>query len=321
MTLPATECVITGLTNGTSYTFTAKATGPDGTSPASAVSEPLLVGRKPGRPMNATAVALAGGDARVTWDAPTYDGGLPVTGYQVSGTAGTGCVTDGRSCLVTGLIPGSKYTWSVRAVNDAGTSDASPGSAPVTALAPSRPDAPSVTTVERAGDGKVRVVVQANRSNGAPITSFTVRANPGIRTCQIAAPALECTLTGLTNGATYSVTATATNRLGTSPASVASEPLQVGKAPGRPQNLAVTGLSGGRALVTWTPPATDGGLPVTGYAVNTTTGKLSCRTSGELQRTLTGLEAGRTYIVVASATNAAGSSVASLSGLTVTGLP
>lgn len=59
---------------------------------------------------------------------------------------------------------------------------------------------------------------------------------------------------------------------------------------------------------------------MTSYAINTTTGKLSCRTSGELQCTLTGLEAGRTYMVVASATNIAGTSVASLSGPTVIGV-
>ena len=128
-------------------------------------------------------------------------------------------------------------------------------------------------------------------------------------------------MTGLTNGVTYTFTATATNALGTSVASVTSAPLVVGKAPGRPQNLVVTALPGGQALVTWTSPATDGGLPILSYAVNTTTGKLSCRTTGELKCTLTGLEAGRTYTVIASASNEAGTSIASLTGPTVTGLP
>ena len=58
----------------------------------------------------------------------------------------------------------------------------------------------------------------------------------------------------------------------------ASQPLQVGKTSGRPQNLAVAALPDGRALVTRTPPATDGGLPVTAYARNTT-GTLRCRTT------------------------------------------
>ena len=320
-TLPVTECTVTGLTNGTSYTFTAKATGPDGTSIASPVSEPLLVGRRPSRPQNAVAVALAGGDARVTWDAPSYDGGLPITGYRVSGASGKSCTTDGKlSCVVTGLTVGSKYTWSVYSINDAGTSDASPGTAPIVAVAPSKPDAPAIVTVERAGDGKARIVVEAGRSNGSPITGFTVKASPGIRTCAIVAPALECTMTGLTNGSTYTFTATATNALGVSPASATSSPLLVGKAPGRPQNLTVTALPGGQARVTWTPPATDGGLPITKYTVNTTTGKLTCSTTGALECTLTGLEAGRTYTVIASATNEAGTSISSLTGPTVTGL-
>ena len=322
VTLPTQECIVTGLANGSTYTFTAKATGPDGTSASSATSEPLLVGRRPGRPQNAVATPLAGGDARITWDLPTWDGGLPVTGYRVTGASGTGCTTDGKTqCLITGLKPGAKYTWSVYAVNLAGTSDASPGTLPVVALPASAPDAPSIATAERAGDGRARIVLAPGRANGSEITTMTVKASPGTKGCSITPPATECTVIGLTNGSSYTFAATSTNALGTSPLSAASAPLQVGRAPGRPTELAVTARPGGTALATWKPPTYDGGLPVTGYTIYTTVGKLSCKTSGELQCVLQGLEAGKTYTVVATATNAAGTSVSSLTGPTVTGLP
>lgn len=330
-TLPATECIVTGLTNGSSYTFMAKATGPDGTSMASPVSESIVAGRRPQRPVNAVATALGGGDAQITWDAPAWDGGLQITEYRVAGASGRGCTTTGaRTCLVSGLTPGSKYTWSVVAVNAAGASDNSTGTPTITAIGATRPGIPTVSKAERAGDGKVKVTVTPGRDNGSP-QRIVVRADvlrpSGVwervatRWCAITAPATDCLMEGLTNGSYYRFLAEASNAVGTTALSAPSAPLQVGRSPGRPQNLTVVAQPAGRALVTWTPPATDGGLPITAYTVNTTTGKLSCKTTGELQCTLTGLEAGKTYIVIASATNEAGTSVASLSGPTVTGLP
>lgn len=84
----------------------------------------------PGRP------AVAAGAKRVTvsWTAPPYNGGAPVTGYTlipyrdgvrqavlVLGTA--------LSKVVTGLTPGASYTFAVQARNAAGTSAPSPRSA------------------------------------------------------------------------------------------------------------------------------------------------------------------------------------------------
>jgi hypothetical protein len=331
VTLPNAECVVSGLTNGSPYTFTAKATGPDGISVASPVSESFVPARRPQRPVNATATALGGGDAQIAWDAPAWDGGMPITQYRVSGASGKTCTTDGATrCMISGLTPGTKYTWSVVAVNAAGTSETSVGTPTITAMGATRPGMPTVTKAERAGDGKAKVTVAAGRDNGLP-QRIVVRADVkrasgewervATRSCTITAPAVDCTMIGLTNGLYYRFLAEASNTLGATALSAPGEPLQVGKNPGRPQNLAVTALPGGEALVTWTAPATDGGLPITSYTANTTVGKLSCKTTGELQCTLKGLEAGKTYTVIASATNDAGVSLASLTGPTVTGMP
>ena len=71
------------------------------------------------------------------------------------------------------------------------------------------------------GDGQATVSFSAPATNGgAAISSYTVTASPGGRTATGSASPL--TVTGLTNGTSYTFTVTATNALGTGPASAAS---------------------------------------------------------------------------------------------------
>ncbi len=85
------------------------------------------------------------------------------------------------------------------------------------------PDAP-YGVVATAGDAQIAVGWTAPADNGRPITGYTVTAVPAngaipARTCIPAGTSIACTLTGLTNGVTYSITVTATNANGTGPAS------------------------------------------------------------------------------------------------------
>jgi hypothetical protein len=85
----------------------------------------------PDQPTSPTGVAGTR-SVTVSWTAPAFDGGSPVTGYTVTASpGGSTCTTGGStSCTVTGLTSLSTYTFTVSATNSVGQglpSVASPG--------------------------------------------------------------------------------------------------------------------------------------------------------------------------------------------------
>ncbi len=130
----ATTRTVTGLANGTAYTFTVAATNAIGTgadSIASAAATPATV---PGAPTGVTARPIDSG-AEVSWTAPLATGGSPVTHYVVTPFAGgvaqtatTFPASGGTTQLVGDLVNGASYTFTVAAGNVAGTGPASTSS-------------------------------------------------------------------------------------------------------------------------------------------------------------------------------------------------
>ena len=124
---------VTGLTNGTPYTFTVTAANAMGSGAASAASNsvtPQAVA--PNAPTSI--VAIPGNTkATITFSAPVNDGGSAITGYTVTTTPG-GTITTGTASpiIVTGLSNGTAYTFTVTATNAIGTSTASAVSNSVT---------------------------------------------------------------------------------------------------------------------------------------------------------------------------------------------
>ena len=118
-----TTHTVTGLDNGTEYTFEVRAVNRKG--PGEAVEAAAIPVSAPGAPGNLTAV---GGDGEVvlSWEAPTSDGGTAITDYEYRLDGTDPWISTGSTATthtVAGLDNGTEYTFEVRAVNVAGAGE------------------------------------------------------------------------------------------------------------------------------------------------------------------------------------------------------
>jgi len=126
---------VTGLTNGSAYTCTVKATNSAGAGTASS-SVSVTPRTVPGAPTIGAATP-GSTTASIAFTAPTSTGGASISGYTVSCVGGGATVTATGSASpisVTGLTNSTTYSCTVKATNAAGSGAAS-GSVSVTPLA------------------------------------------------------------------------------------------------------------------------------------------------------------------------------------------
>jgi len=298
---------VSGLENGTSYTFAVTAANAAGTGPASEPSPPVTPATVPDPPTDLDVVAESEA-ATVSWLAPIWDGGSPITGYVVTASSDGITATvegDATSVTVTGLTNGITYTFTVHALNAAGASTAS---APSDAVVPARtvPQAPLQVTAD-AGDSSATVSWMPPASDGgSAITAYAVTVWPDGYAVIVDGQTTSAILTNLVNGLVYNFTVTASNALGTGPPSEPSEPLGPAAAPDMPGALALSSRNGS-LILTWDPPISDGGSPVIEYTVTIFPGGWTTSVDGDTTSvTLTDLTAGVAYTVAVTASNAVG---------------
>ena len=182
----------------------------------------------PGQVTNVS--GTAGYDAAtINWSAPSSGG--TVTTYTVTPYIGsqaqapTTVQAPATGVTLDNLQQGTAYTFTVQASNPNGAGPPSSASNQVTPTGPSAPAAPTAVTASPAS-GQALVSWTAPNTNGSPITSYTITpyagGSPQTPVQVLNGSATSATVTGLATGTSYMFTVSATNGLGTGPASAAS---------------------------------------------------------------------------------------------------
>ena len=120
-TCPTATCDATGLTNGTSYTFSVRAHNAVGWSEVSAKSKPASPDAKPGLVSNIHTTKLASHSIWIAWNPPSLNG-KSVDMYEVFFDGKSYRVRDTRF-YAGGVDNNTRYTFKIRAHNPAGWGD------------------------------------------------------------------------------------------------------------------------------------------------------------------------------------------------------
>ena len=231
----------------------------------------------------------------ISWRPPEYDGGVPLTGYQVEIHPKCSAAKRGmpeqwvlmytgleRSCTLSGLCAGCTYKSRVRAVNEKGVGAFSfPTDVATSAANPEAPGPPSAST--RFQDALLVHWTPPQHDGGSPVLSYRLCLRPvgfleqrqnqlengDSSSFHTAYDGAECSaeISGLEAGRKYEFKVSATNRQGTSPWSAISV---LATRPGLPLTpappSAVPGAVSRTLELQWTRPYGNG-APVDSFVV------------------------------------------------------
>ncbi|WP_144437801.1 Ig-like domain-containing protein [Shewanella algae] len=263
---------VTGLSNGTDYSFTVSASNTAGTGPASSPSNTVTPKANQSISFNNPGAQDFGTTPTLT--ATASSGLTPVfssttTGVCTITASGTLTFVTTGNCSIDADQPGDSSYNAAPTVTQSFT---------VNAVVPGAPT--SVNAVASDASATVSFAAPVS-SGGAAISSYTVTSSPGGLTASGAGSPL--TVIGLSNGTDYSFTVSASNTAGTGPASSPSNTVT----PKANQSISFSnpGAQDFGTTPTLTATASSGLTPVfssgsTGVCTITTTGTLSFISAG-----------------------------------------
>ncbi|MDE2804222.1 MAG: fibronectin type III domain-containing protein [Gemmatimonadota bacterium] len=278
----ATSYRHTGLTGGTTHHYRVAAINAIGAGDFSDEDSATTDPRAPDAPRGLSARATGTSAIALNWTAPLSDGGTPITGYRIEArtdnTGWTAVVTNTGSRATahtdTGLSPGTKRYYRVRAINRAGSSDWSDVAHATTSA--TTPGAPTdLTAVASTVGGSTRLLLTWKRpasDGGAAITAYRIEVSPtGVAGWDLVATTgggiTTYLHTGLAPGTTRYYRVAAVNARGPGAPSDVVPGTTDAAPPAQPLNLRARGAGPTSITLDWQAPAADGGAPVTSYSV------------------------------------------------------
>lgn len=208
------------------------------------------------------------------WTPPVNDGGSTVTGYQVSVDGGTAVSTTSPTYTAYGLSSNVSHTFSVTAVNVAGSSSALGGSQATAASPPitTVPSEPMNMTISQVTATSITVNWDPPYGDGgSPITDYQFQIDGGPRS--VCSPYSPCTgspytVTGLAPGSTHTFSVYARNINGSSLPRNITQTTNALAPPSEPTDLEFSGVTDTSITAAWATPASPGGSAISGYEVS-----------------------------------------------------
>jgi surface protein len=300
--------ILSSLSNGTTYNFGIMAVNAVGLSQVSLLTTSTLYYNKPIAPLNIEALPVTNNSTILSWVNPIVN--YNISSFNITTIPSTVLTTTSNlSTVVSSLINGVSYKFSITATNLRGTSLPTTWSTGSTKY--TLPNYPSTVTAVP-GIQLANISWTSPISNGGlPIIMYNITAydssQNSVQTISKPANISSVTVSSLISGNSYVFGVTAATNLGYSLSTVTSSIIiQYPGPPDLPTNVSSISKNTA-AILNWTKPS-DNGLSITSYAFTTTPsgGSTIYYDSSGSYAVIGGLTNGTSYTISVSASNVAG---------------
>lgn len=235
----------------------------------------------PGPPQNLVPLEVYSDRVVLQWQPPEEDGGSPVIAYVVekrdlSRKKWTVASTIEQTTLtISDLLENTLYSFKVSAINDIGTGPSCELPEPVVAknpfTVPKKPGEPEVSNMRK--NSCTLTWTAPESDGGAPIIGYVIERKErlSMRWAPIVhepVPELTFKVEELFEGTDYEFRIIAMNKAGASEPSFPSRPVTAKEpftVPSQPQPPNVDDVANDMVTLSWSPPDSDGGAPISHY--------------------------------------------------------